>query len=393
MGSFSGRRAFRVIREVQITRVEFADVPGGEISTLGHKEPLHGWDLAQSRRVVSIEEVAFPDEATLAMAPHTQVEYVTADMSREHDGINVYIPLPLVELLGSVETAFEACTDEDRSAIVSYDESFDPLYTADGDFWEGDEEVMISLLPGQPTDGLTFVQDAIGSTRTPLDEQDAAPPAKYRVLLGEQGVPAVVAFSEDEPDRERFVGNVFHTREGAELALVGYRLLHGEMLSSEERQRLIQILTPPLKESGVSEQRDSWMGRKETIPITLPQAIRRAVAEHMEQCFDSYKSDSGFGPPRYNVVLAAFLAAGKIIDFDWDEAANDDYVFQETEHLGWHLDQVICGPDELEPVTRLDALLYMNDTGRWPFLKIAEWLEEHDSQEGSEVNGGGFVVG
>ena len=128
MRNFSGRRAFRVIREAQITRVELADVPGREISTLGYREPLHGWDLAKTGRVVSVEEVALPDEATLAQAPYTQIEYVTADMSREQDGIFVYIPLPLIEVMGSVETAFELCTDEDRSAKVYYDESFCELY-------------------------------------------------------------------------------------------------------------------------------------------------------------------------------------------------------------------------------------------------------------------------
>jgi hypothetical protein len=140
MRNFSGRRAFRVTCEAQITRVELAVArPTGEISTPGHKEPLHGWNLVQSGRVLSIEEVPLPDETTIAKGPHIQVEYVLPDMSR-NDGIYAYVPLSLIELAGSVEAAFELWTDEDRSAIVSYDESFDPLYTADGDFWEGNEE-------------------------------------------------------------------------------------------------------------------------------------------------------------------------------------------------------------------------------------------------------------
>lgn len=139
--------------------------------------------------------------------------------------------------------------------------------------------------------------------------------------------------------------------------------------------------------AGISEERDARQGCKGAAALTLLQAIKRADAEHIEQCFDRYMSDSGFGPARYNVVLAAYLAAGETTGFDWDMAANDDYIAQETEHLGWHLDQVIYGPDGLGPVTRLEALLYMNDILRWPFLKIAEWLEKHDPQEGGEVSG------
>jgi hypothetical protein len=169
MKNFSGQRAFRVTREVYITRVEVTAQahPSGEISTVGHKEPLHGWDLAETRRVISIEEVTLPDEAAIAQAPHIQVEYVEADMSREHDGIVVYIPLPLVELLGSVEAAFELCTDEDRSMIVSHDESFSTLYTADGGYWEGDEDD-VYLLPDQHTDLRSFVSYVVDPTRTPL---------------------------------------------------------------------------------------------------------------------------------------------------------------------------------------------------------------------------------
>jgi len=229
-----------------------------------------------------------------------------------------------------------------------------------------------------------------------LYKQDVALQTKYRVSLGEQGVPAVVVFDDDETDRERFVSKVFHTRERAELALFGYRLLNGDLLSAQERRRLIQMLIPPPKEKSgisISEGQVSLLRRKGSVSITLPQAIRRADAEHLEQCFDRYMSDNGFGLPGYNVVLAAYLAAGETIDFDWDEVANDDYIVQETEHLGWRLDQVIGGPDELGPVTRLEGLLYMNDTLRWSFLKIAGWLEKHDVQEDSETNGGGFVVG
>lgn len=245
MGIFSGRHAFRVIREVQITRVEVTtSVPGGEISTPGHKEPLHGWDLVQSGRVVSIEEVALPDEVMLAQAPHIQVEYVTADMSREQDGISVFIPLPLIEVMGSVEAAFELCTDEDRSAMVYHDESLDELYTADGSCWESDEHATICLLPAQHINVSPLARAANDSTRTPLGEQNAAPHAKYRVFLSEQGVPAVGAFRGDEPDRERFVSKVFHSREEAELALFGYRLFNGEAFSLEELVRLLQILAP-----------------------------------------------------------------------------------------------------------------------------------------------------
>lgn len=145
------------------------------------------------------------------------------------------------------------------------------------------------------------------------------------------------------------------------------------------------------KSAGAAERKLSFSG-KETkeegaTPLTLSQAIRRADAEHLEQCFDHYMSGCGFGPPKYNVVLAAYLAAGETTDFDWDEAANDDYIIQETEHLGWHLDQVVYGPDGLGQVTRLEALLYMNDILRWSFLKIAEWLEKHDPQGRGEVSG------
>jgi hypothetical protein len=244
MGIFSGRRAYRVIREGQIMRVEVATgIPGGEISTLGHKEPLHGWMLAKTGRVISIEEVALPDESAFAQAPHIQIEYVTADMSREYDGISAYIPLPLIKLIGSVEAAFELCTGEDRSAIVCYDESLSELYTADSTPWEGDEDAMISSLPAQYTDVLTFAQTVIDTARTPLDERKEAPDTKYRVFLSEKSVPTVVAFSGYESDRERFVSKVFHTREKAELALFGFRLLNGERLLAEERARLLQLLT------------------------------------------------------------------------------------------------------------------------------------------------------
>jgi hypothetical protein len=168
MKNLSGRRAFRVVREVQITRVELVnDFPSGQISTPGHKEPLHGWDLAQAGRVVSIEEVALPDEATLAQAPHVQVEYILPNMSREHDGISAYVPLPLIEVMGSVEAAFEICTDKDRSTIVYSDESLDTLYTAEGAFWEGEEDV-VYLLPGQQTDLRSFVRYVVERGRTPL---------------------------------------------------------------------------------------------------------------------------------------------------------------------------------------------------------------------------------
>ena len=168
MGILSGRRAFRVVREVQITRVELVDdFPSGKISTVGHKEPLHGWDLAQAGRVVSIEEVTLPDDTTLSQAPHIQVEYILPNMSREDDGVYAYIPLPLVEILRSVEAAFEICTGEDRSAIVDGNKSLDPLYTAEGAFWEGDEDV-VYLLPGQLTDLRSFARYVVYPTRTPL---------------------------------------------------------------------------------------------------------------------------------------------------------------------------------------------------------------------------------
>ena len=86
-------------------------------------------------------------------------------MSREHDGADASIPLPLVELLGSVEAAFELCTDEDRSMIVYYDESLATLYTADGDFWDED---VVYLLPGQQTDLRSFVCHVVDPTRTAL---------------------------------------------------------------------------------------------------------------------------------------------------------------------------------------------------------------------------------
>jgi hypothetical protein len=162
MQTFPARRAFRVIREVQITHVEFADtLPTGEISTTSHKEPLHGWDLHHRGQVISIEEVPLPDETTLAQAPHVQVEYVLPHMSREDEGIQTYIPLPLVSLLGSLEAAFELCTDEDRSAIVFYDERFNQLYTADGSVWEDREAIWESsqsefkpcCICGKPAEG------------------------------------------------------------------------------------------------------------------------------------------------------------------------------------------------------------------------------------------------
>lgn len=150
----------------------------------------------------------------------------------------------------------------------------------------------------------------------------------------------------------------------------------------------MSIDTPHEQNStGISEGQDARQSCKGTTPLTLSQAIRRADAEHIEQCFDHYMSGSGFGPPKYNVVLAAYLAAGETTGFDWDEAANDDYIIQETEHLGWHLDQVVYGPDGLGQITLLEALLYMNDILRWSFLKIAEWLEKHDPQEGGEASG------
>ena len=56
-------------------------------------------------------------------------------------------------------------------------------YTAEGNSWEGNEDAVVFLLPGQHTDVLTSVRDAVNPT--PLDEQDAAPHTKYRVFLGE----------------------------------------------------------------------------------------------------------------------------------------------------------------------------------------------------------------
>jgi len=75
--------------------------------------------------------------------------------------------MPLVELLGSVEAAFELCTEEERSMIVSHDESFSTLYTADGGYWEGDEDD-VYLLPGHHTDLRSFVSYVLDPMRTPL---------------------------------------------------------------------------------------------------------------------------------------------------------------------------------------------------------------------------------
>jgi hypothetical protein len=116
----------------------------------------------------------------------------------------------------------------------------------------------------------------------------------------------------------------------------------------------------------------------EASAMTLPQALRRAATK-FEQCQGSY-SETSSTITRYHAALAAFLAAGNALDYDWDEADNDDYIFQETQHLGWRLDAVIEGPEGAGKATRLDVLWYMNDTLRWSFTQIAAWFETHDGE-------------
>lgn len=74
---------------------------------------------------------------------------------------------------------------------------------------------------------------------------ELVPRTTYR--LYKEGARVTIVALEDamqEPvyDRRNVVSKVFYTREGAEVALFGYRMLQGETLSLEERMTLVHLL-------------------------------------------------------------------------------------------------------------------------------------------------------
>lgn len=67
----------------------------------------------------------------------------------------------------------------------------------------------------------------------------------YRLYREDDGSIAIVTLpggDESQHDAARFVSKPFYTADGIELALYGYKLLHGEILTSNERHRLTMLL-------------------------------------------------------------------------------------------------------------------------------------------------------
>lgn len=71
------------------------------------------------------------------------------------------------------------------------------------------------------------------------------PPTTYRLYRDNSTVTLLTiegGLLESHYNPRNFVSKVFYTRDGAERALFGYRLLQGETLSLEERTTLVRLL-------------------------------------------------------------------------------------------------------------------------------------------------------
>jgi hypothetical protein len=137
-------QVFEVVRTLTIRR----RVPTGSLAllreTLARQTEIEGWE------VLDAPEPQFHPVAVPLLGQHEpciQVEYdedFYGQGIHSADGDFAYIPQKLILALG-IEVAFELVTGLDPVHILQWDESGDPLYKMNGDWWE--EEVNDTTSP------------------------------------------------------------------------------------------------------------------------------------------------------------------------------------------------------------------------------------------------------